>query len=149
MILVDDTVVTMAGSTLKKLSVADGSTVASAAMDASTSYGSTPPLYADGYIFCQLNGGKVQAFNAKTLESLWVYTDENSGQAQSPIAYSDGKVYVGFGYGKEYAFVCLNANDGSLVWRKTDSQGYYWANPVGVRIAVGLYPHRGIQRGAP
>ena len=130
MILVDDTVVTMAGSTLKKLSVADGSTVASATMDAATSWGSTPPYYADGYIFCQLNGGKVQAFNAKTLESLWVYTDENGGQAQSPIAYSGGKVYVGFGYGKEYAFVCLNANDGSLVWREVDSQGYYWAGAV-------------------
>lgn len=130
MILVDDTVVTMAGSTLKKLSVADGSTVAAAAMDTATSWGSTPPYYADGYIFCQLNGGKVQAFNAKTLESLWVYTDENGGQAQSPIAYSDGKVYVGFGYGKEYAFVCLNASDGSLVWREVDSQGYYWAGAV-------------------
>lgn len=130
MILVDGTVVTMAGNTLKKLSVTDGSTVASASMDASTSWGSTPPIYADGYIFCQLNGGKVQAFNAKTLESLWVYTDENGGQAQSPIAYSDGKVYVGFGYGKEYAFVCLDASDGSLVWREVDSQGYYWAGAV-------------------
>lgn len=130
MILVDDTVVTMAGSTLKKLSVTDGSTVASATMAAATSWGSTPPYYADGYIFCQLNGGKVQAFNAETLEPLWVYTDENGGQAQSPIAYSDGKVYVGFGYGKAYAFVCLNANNGSLVWREVDSQGYYWAGAV-------------------
>lgn len=130
MILVDDTVVTMAGSTLKKLRATDGSLVASAAMDAATSWGSTPPFYADGYIFCQLGGGKVQAFNAETLESLWVYTDENGGQAQSPMAYSDGKVYVGFGYGKEYAFVCLNATDGSLLWREVDSQGYYWAGAV-------------------
>ncbi|MGN0978008.1 MAG: Ig-like domain-containing protein [Faecousia sp.] len=130
MLLVDDTVVTMSGSTLYKLSTDTGVTVASAAMDAACSWGTTPPIYADGYIFCQLGDGKVQAFNAATLDSLWVYTDENGGQAQSPIAYSDGMVYVGFGFGNEYAFVCLDANDGELIWRDVDSQGYYWAGAV-------------------
>ncbi len=130
MILVDGDVITMCGSTLKRVDGSDGSVKASATMAAATSWGSVPPTYGDGIIFCPLNGGKVQAFSAATLESLWVYTDENGGQAQSPIAYDDGYVYVGFGYGKEYAFVCLNAETGAVKWRVLDSAGFYWAGAV-------------------
>ena len=130
MILADDSLVVMYGSSLKKLSLTDGQVLASADMAAATSWGSVPATYGDGIIFCPLGGGKVQAFNAKTLEAMWVYTDPLGGQAQSPITYSDGRVYVGFGYGREYAFVCLGATDGSLVWRETDAKGYYWAGAV-------------------
>lgn len=130
MILADDSLVVMYGSNLKKLSLTDGQVLASADMVAATSWGSVPPTYGDGIIFCPLGSGRVQAFNAKTLEAMWVYTDPLGGQAQSPITYSDGKVYVGFGYGREYAFVCLGATDGSLVWRETDAKGYYWAGAV-------------------
>ncbi|MGM9640016.1 MAG: S-layer homology domain-containing protein [Faecousia sp.] len=130
MILADDSLVVMYGSSLKKLSMTDGQVLATADMVAATSWGSVPPTYGDGIIFCPLGSGRVQAFNAKTLEAMWVYTDPLGGQAQSPITYSDGKVYVGFGYGREYAFVCLDATDGSLVWRVTDAKGYYWAGAV-------------------
>lgn len=130
MILADDSLVVMYGSSLKKLSLTDGQVLASADMATATSWGSVPATYGDGIIFCPLGGGRVQAFNAKTLEAMWVYTDPLGGQAQSPITYSDGKVYVGFGYGRENAFVCLGATDGSLVWRETDAKGYYWAGAV-------------------
>lgn len=134
MILVDGDLVIMSGSTLYKLSTATGAKVDSATMAAAPSYATTPPLFADNMIFCQLDGGKVQAFNADTLESLWVYTDENGGQAQSPIAYSDGKLYVGFNYNDNgtgnCSFVCLNAEDGTLVWRDVDGYGYYWDGAV-------------------
>ena len=40
----------------------------------------TPPTYADGMIFVALASGAIQAFNADTLESLWVYEDPLYGQ---------------------------------------------------------------------
>lgn len=130
LLIVDDSLVVLYGSSIKKLSLETGEVLASAQMCASTSWGSVPASYADGIIFCPLGGGTVQAFNAKTLEALWSYTDALGGQAQSPIACANGKIYVGFGYNREYAFVCLNAEDGSLVWRQTDEKGYYWAGAV-------------------
>ena len=130
MLIVDDSLVVLYGNSIKKLSLETGEVLASAQMCASTSWGSVPAAYADGIIFCPLGGGTVQAFNAKTLEALWTYSDALGGQAQSPIACADGKIYVGFGYNREYAFVCLDATDGSLVWRQTDEKGYYWAGAV-------------------
>lgn len=130
MLIVDDSLVVLYGNSIKKLSLETGEVLASAQMCASTSWGSVPAAYADGIIFCPLGGGTIQAFNAKTLEALWTYSDALGGQAQSPIACADGKIYVGFGYNGEYAFVCLDAADGSLVWRQTDEMGYYWAGAV-------------------
>ena len=130
MLIVDNSLVVLYGNSIKKLSLETGEVLASSQMCASTSWGSVPAAYADGIIFCPLGGGTVQAFNAKTLEPLWSYADALGGQAQSPIACADGKIYVGFGYNGEYAFVCLDAADGSLVWRQTDEKGYYWAGAV-------------------
>ena len=130
MLIVDNSLVVLYGNSIKKLSLETGEVLASSQMCASTSWGSVPAAYADGIIFCPLGGGTVQAFNAKTLEALWTYSDALGGQAQSPIACADGKIYVGFGYNGEYAFVCLDAADGSLVWRQTDEKGYYWAGAV-------------------
>lgn len=130
MIIAEDCMIVMYGKSLKKLSLTDGSVIAEVEMAAATSWGSTPALYADGKIFCQLADSTVQAFDAKTLESLWVYHDELKGQAQSPITYSDGKIYVGLGYNSESPFVCLDAATGEKVWRATDPKGYYWAGAV-------------------
>lgn len=143
MIIADDAMFVMYGNTLKKLSLEDGSVLKSVTMAAATSWGSTPPLYADGKIFCQLGGSTLQAFDATTMESLWVYTDEISGQAQSPVAYSDGKVYVGFGYNSESPFVCIDASTGAKVWRVTDTKGFYWAGAV----VVGDYVIYGTETG--
>lgn len=139
MILVDGKLITLCGSTLKQVDTETGAVTASAEMAAATSWGTTPPTYGDGILFCPLNGGKIQAFSAKTLESLWVYTDEQGGQAQSSIAYDNGFVYVGFGYSGEYAFVCLDARTGEVQWRQLDASGYYWAGAVvaGDYVVVG------------
>lgn len=135
MIIVDDTIFTMCGSTLKKIDKNTGEVLATVTMAAATNWGTVPPTYGGGMIFCPLANGTIQAFNAKTLESLWVYKDANGGQSQSPIAYADGYVYVGFGYGREYAFVCLSANDEETgvkeaTWRVLDNSGFYWAGAV-------------------
>ena len=123
-----------AGTRLLKLDPATGETVASVNMVSNSDFAIIPPTYADGMIFVALKEGRVQAFRADTLESLWVYQDPLKGQSNSPITYSDGYVYVGFwnGESKPANFVCLTADyEGSTtkeaLWRYTSQGGFYWA----------------------
>ena len=123
-----------AGTRLLKLDPATGETVASANMASNSDFAIIPPTYADGMIFVALKEGRVQAFRADTLESLWVYQDPLKGQSNSPITYSDGYVYVGFwnGESKPANFVCLTADYEGISakeaqWRYTSDGGFYWA----------------------
>lgn len=123
-----------AGTRLLKLDPATGETVASVNMASNSDFAIIPPTYADGMIFVALKEGRVQAFRADTLESLWVYQDPLKGQSNSPITYSDGYVYVGFwnGESKPANFVCLTADyEGTstkeALWRYTSDGGFYWA----------------------
>lgn len=123
-----------AGTRLLKLDPATGETVASANMASNSDFAIIPPTYADGMIFVALKEGRVQAFRADNLTSLWVYQDPLKGQSNSPITYSDGYVYVGFwnGESKPANFVCLTADyEGTstkeALWRYTSDGGFYWA----------------------
>ena len=123
-----------AGSRLLKLDPATGETVASVNMASNSDFAIIPPTYADGMIFVALKEGRVQAFRADDLTSLWVYQDPLKGQSNSPITYSDGYVYVGFWNGESGAanFVCLTADyEGTsakeALWRYTSQGGFYWA----------------------
>ena len=123
-----------AGTRLLKLDPATGETVASVNMASNSDFAIIPPTYADGMIFVALKEGRVQAFRADDLTSLWVYQDPLKGQSNSPITYSDGYVYVGFWNGESGAanFVCLTADyEGTsakeALWRYTSQGGFYWA----------------------
>ena len=123
-----------AGTRLLKLDPATGETVAAANMVSNSDFAIIPPTYADGMIFVALKEGRVQAFRADNLTSLWVYQDPLKGQSNSPITYSDGYVYVGFWNGESGAanFVCLTADyEGTsakeALWRYTSQGGFYWA----------------------
>ena len=123
-----------AGTRLLKLDPATGETVASANMVSNSDFAIIPPTYADGMIFVALKEGRVQAFRADNLTSLWVYQDPLKGQSNSPITYSDGYVYAGFWNGESGAanFVCLTADyEGTsakeALWRYTSQGGFYWA----------------------
>ena len=92
-----------------------------------------PVTYGDGKVYVGIAGGKVQAFNADTLESEWVYTNadaDSKTDAYSPITYEDGKIYTGFykGYGSSAptAFVCVSTKDGKEVWSTTDDGSFNW-----------------------
>ena len=50
-------------------------------------YALNPILYAEGMLFVQIDKGRVQALDAKTLESLWV-SEAVGGQTLSPITLS-------------------------------------------------------------
>ena len=147
-IIVDNALIVMSGKKIYKLDLETGDILAEGDMVNSPSYGYTPPTYAEGLIFCPLGGGTIQAFNAKTLESVWVYKDPQGGQSLSPITYSDGYVYTGFWNSetKSANYVCLSvANDHTAegddsteklsTWTWNQMGGFYWAGSV----AVGNY----------
>lgn len=147
-IIVDNALIVMLGTgKLYKLDLQTGQVLASADMVAAPNWGYTPPTYAEGMIFCPLTGGKVQAFDAKTLDSLWVYTDPLKGQSLSPITYSDGYIYTGFWNGEKNNanFVALSVTDEdpsqtqeakTATWRHTQPGGFYWAGSAVVGDAV-------------
>ena len=71
-IIVDDALVVMFGKVLYKLDLQTGEVLQQADMTAAPNFGYTPCTYADGLIFCPLSGGTIQAFDSKTLESVWI-----------------------------------------------------------------------------
>lgn len=141
-IIVDNALIVMtADRKISKLDLETGEVLQTGNMVEAPDWGYTPPIYADGMIICPLSGGTIQAFNAKTLESLWVYTDSKGGQSLSPIAYSDGYIYTGFwnGDSEDANFVCLSVTDEDTlnnneqkqpVWKHTQNGGFYWAGSV-------------------
>ena len=147
-IIADNALILMsADGYLYKLDLETGEVLAKAQMAATPNWGYTPPTYAKGMIFCPLTDGTIQAFNAKTLESLWIYKDSIGGQSLSPITYSDGYIYTGF-WEKETAdanFVCISITDEDVTktdetkiatWKHTQKGGFYWAGSVVVGDAV-------------
>ena len=137
-ILVDGYLYTYAGSKLYKVDTFSGQIVATGEMDHASSFAINPPTYADGMIFIGLADGSVQAFNAATLESLWIYRDPLGGQPNCSIVYHEGYVYTGFWVGEtsNANFVCINATDEDpmqtkeeklATWRFTSLGGFYWA----------------------
>ncbi len=146
-IIVDDCLVVMSAKVLYKLSLEKGEILQQTEMCEAPNFGYTPPTYAEGMIFCPLANGTVQAFDAKTLDSLWVYQDSLKGQSLSPITYSDGCIYTGFWNGekKEANYVCLSVKDEDTAqtdeaktaeWTKTVTGGFYWAGSVVIGDAV-------------
>ena len=137
-IMVGGDIYTYSGSTIRRLDSMTGEVVTEGTMVASSSYSIVPMTYADGMVFVGLSGGRIQAFNAKTLESLWVYTDELGGQPNCPITYKDGYIYAGFWNSEDRNanFACINTVDEDHAstteakyasWTYTRQGGFYWA----------------------
>ncbi len=150
MTVVDDTLLVMSKNTLYKLNAENGKIIKQAEMADIPSYSYTAPVYADGVVYCPLDNGTVQAFNYKTLKSLWVYKDKLGGQSLSPIVYSDGCIYTGFWNDEDaYAnFVCIDVKDENkrdtheaknAKWTYKSLGGFYWAvcAVVGDYVIVG------------
>ncbi len=122
----------MSSKKLCKINIENGEIVQSADTVSTPSFGCVPPLAENGIVFCPLDDGTVQAFNADTMHTLWVYSDALGGQALSPIVLDNGLIYTGFWNGEELDanYICLNSSDGSLVWSFTHKGGFYWSEPV-------------------
>lgn len=137
-ILVDGDLITYASDTLYRIDTVTGQVKQTGQMDHKSSFSITPPAYADGMVFVALSGGTVQAFNAETLESLWLYTDPLGGQPNCPLTIRDGYLYTGFWNSEtgDANFVCLPIADEDPTqdkepklesWYHTRKGGYYWA----------------------
>lgn len=145
-IIVGDYIYTTAGTNIIKIDRITGNIVKTGVMAGSQGYATaTPPVYADGKIITVLTG-KVQAFDAETLNSLWVYTDDLGGQCQSPLTYSAGCVYTGFYNRGNANFVCIDISNDNVTegvktckWKYTGSCDFYWAGSaiVGNAVIVG------------
>ena len=137
-ILVDSALIVYAGNTLYRINKDTGETIQTGTMAGESSFSINSATYADGMLFVALSNGRVQAFNAETLESLWVYTDPLGGQSNCPVTVCDGYVYTGFWNGetKDANYVCLSVTDEkpnekleakTATWRYTKAGGFYWA----------------------
>lgn len=137
-IVVGDTLIVVSGVKLYKLDAQTGEEISSVKMQGSTIYATVSPLYADGKVFVQLDGGIVQAFDYESMKSLWVYTDTLGGQALCPITYDSGYIYTGFWNDEtEYAnYVCMSVKDENTkketeskkaTWTYKALGGFYWA----------------------
>ncbi len=146
-IIVDNTLIVMCGRNIYKLDLNTGDVIAKNEMVQSPNWGYTPPTYGNGMIFCPIDRGTIQAFNAETLESLWVYTDPMGGQSLSSITYDDGYIYTGFWNSEESDanYVCINTFDEDITseteektatWTYKNKGGFYWAGSVVVGDAV-------------
>ena len=136
-ILVDGYLYTYSDKSIWKVDTISGEVVAQGEMDRPSSFAINTPTYAEGMIFVGITGG-VQAFNAETLESLWIYNDPLNGQPNCPIVYYDGYIYTGFwvGESKDGCYVCLSITDEDpsalmeeklATWRYVRKGGFYWA----------------------
>lgn len=137
-ILVDGNVVVYAGTKLMKIDKDTGAILKEGTMAGKSSFAINNPTYAEGVILVGLSDGRIQAFNANTLDSLWIYTDPLGGQPDSPITVKDGYAYTGFWNSEveEASFVCLSLTDEdpanqteakAETWRYVRKGGFYWA----------------------
>ncbi len=69
-VVVGDTLIVMSNKKLLKLNVKNGKTVKSTDMVDMPSYSYTPPVYANGVIYCPLDNAKIQAFDYKTMKTF-------------------------------------------------------------------------------
>lgn len=137
-IIVDDAIIYTTATTIVKVDKTTGQVLKTGTMSKTSAFNITPPTYADGMIFVALGAGTIQAFNADTLESIWVYHNDNYGQPNCPITYHEGYIYTGFWSGETVKadFVCLSVHDENpsktdeekvATWTYTKVGGFYWA----------------------
>ena len=137
-ILVDGDIITYAGDTIYRIDTVSGAIKCTGKMDHKSSFSITPPAFAEGMVFVALSSGTVQAFNAETLESLWLYQDPLGGQPNCPLTIRDGYLYTGFWNSEtgDANFVCMSVTDENpdqekepkaASWYHTAKGGYYWA----------------------
>ncbi len=137
-ILVNGALVVYAGNTLYRVDKDTGKVLASGEMISNSDYAINSPVYADGMLLVGLTNGRIQAFDAVTLESLWIYTDPLGGQSDSPITVAGGYAYTGFWNNetRKASFVCMSLTDEdpeqtdeakAASWRHVQTGGFYWA----------------------
>ena len=146
-IIVDDDIVFSTNDEIVRVDRVTGEVKKREKMAYKSTFSLTPPTYAEGMIFIALADGMIQAFNADTLESLWIYKDPLKGQPNSPITYRDGYIYTGFWNSdvRNANYVCLSVTDEdpdktdetkAATWTYSHKGGFYWAGACATDNAV-------------
>ena len=137
-ILVNGELVVYAKDKIYRIDKDTGATIKTGTMAGTSDFAINGPTYADGMLLVGLSNGRVQAFDAVTLESLWIYTDPLRGQSNCPITVCNGYAYTGFWNSetRDGSFVCLSLTDEDpsrtdeakyASWRHVQNGGFYWA----------------------
>ena len=142
-IIVGDNIYVAVKDKIKKIDKNTGEELAEGTMASSVGFFSFA-CYGDGMLFVPA-GGRVQAFDADTLESLWM-TEASGYQTNAPVIYNDGRIYMGLtnGSASEGEFFCVDTKDDDPA--KTDeikpylwedkASACYWAGAAVVGNAV-------------
>ncbi|MBN2897320.1 MAG: hypothetical protein JXO44_00990, partial [Clostridia bacterium] len=95
-LIVDDKVYVVCGKTLSVFDK-DGNELNTMTLEGSTGYYANFLASGKGLIYAHIGNGKIQAVDAKTLESKWISTIGDGYNTLSPILYEDGYIYTGSG----------------------------------------------------
>ena len=137
-LILDGCLYTAAGKYIYKLDKATGEVLAvSDALMGSMVYAMNPLAYAEGMVFAQIGNGQIQAYNARTLKSVWI-SEPLGGQTVSPITYKNGYIYTGTWNSETTAgcYFCLSVTDEDpgneretkyCTWKYEHKGGFYWA----------------------
>ena len=148
LLMVDGDLFCTAGTTIYRIDSETGAVVARGTMaDADGAWGNAPLAYGNGMVFVPLGNGRVQAFSAGDLTSLWV-SESLGSQCTTALIYRDGYVYGSTGNAAPAQFFCLTAEDEDLaaedetktaLWTAYEADfpsGSYWATPLVTENAV-------------
>lgn len=150
LLIVDGCIVTTNGTSIVKLNKDTGATVTARTMaNTNGTYGYSPMAYGEGMIFVPLSDGRIQAFNASTLASVWI-SQPFGIQASCPVIYRGGYLYTGVSGSpsRPGTFLCLSVTDEYpgqadetkyAAWTAVDPAqvtGSYWSGPVIMGNAV-------------
>lgn len=135
-IIVNNNVYFIMGSKIIRADKATGDVLREGTLKGSAVFSTNSLVYAEGMVFAQVGNGVIQAFNADTLESLWV-TEAIGGQTISPITYYNGYIYTGMWRGETNMqnFACFSVTDEDptngfetkyATWLMPHMGGYYW-----------------------
>ena len=101
------------------------------------------PVISDGngYIYVSTAKCQIVKLKASDLSIVWKSAETFDGQNVCPVEYIDGRVYSGT-WGDDNdggTFFCIDGSTGKTIWKKFDSEGYYWAGAakLGDRIIFG------------
>lgn len=132
-----DVLICAMGKNIYLLDKETGEVLKSAPMKGSAYFATNPITYAEGMVFVQLDNN-IQAFDATTLESVWLSERFSGGQTISPITYHNGYIYIGMWNGEtaDGTFACFSVADEKpdqtdetkyATWTIKHKGGFYWA----------------------
>lgn len=139
LLIVDNKLITTTGTELLQISLETGKILRRGNMVAGNgALGNAAPVYGGGMIFQPLGDGRVQAFDAVTLNSLWV-SESLGTQCTTGLIYHQGYLYGSTGNTAPGRFFCIQVADedseNSLetkyaTWSILDpGKGSYWSTP--------------------